>query len=625
MITALHLTGDSFDDIIIIKTGKYLNNLSQINTIVGQNNSGKSRFIRCLFEDFESIGIYDTNCDTKYLNQLINQYRSNYIQVKTQANQNLIHLKEEFDFTDQLSNSSKVNISDLLNIISRISTISKNSFRAELARKDIVEKTLSQFKQIEKSLMPQIVRLKSNNKFNTLYIPVLRGLRPIQRTATDHTFSNTDSYLLRTKFDYFSKSKSNQNIYTGLSIYEDVMKLLLGTEEDRLRIRGFELFLSEYIFNDTITLIPKYKEDVLHIKIGENKQLEIYNLGDGIQSIISILFPIYLAKAENYFIFIEEPEAHLHPKWQTQLIRALSTFKNHTFFLSTHSASIINSENTTSYSISINNGISEIRYTALEKNKLEVLLELGYKPSDILQSNYVLWVEGPSDKIYVQYWINRMAPHLKEGLHYSIMFFGGENYKHFLKEEEIFSLAIVNKLNPNLGIILDSDRKSKYEKYNKNKKEVETLFKKNNLFCWLTRYREIENYIPYDVFKRAVESFHQKKNIHINTGNFDDRCTIIDNDAESTFKSSIKLSAKIFKIVQKNANGTLDGIQNSTLRAEIEKSIFKTKSKTFRVQKIKIAQNVVKLNPELEDQELVKNIKMLIHKIEDASNISASS
>lgn len=50
-----------------------------------------------------------------------------------------------------------------------------------------------------------------------------------------------------------------------------------------------------------------------------------------------------------------------------------------------------------------------------------VCADLGYRPSDLLQANAIIWVEGPSDRIYINHWLDQQAPDLVEGIDYSIM------------------------------------------------------------------------------------------------------------------------------------------------------------------------------------------------------------
>ena len=55
----------------------------------------------------------------------------------------------------------------------------------------------------------------------------------------------------------------------------------------------------------------------------------------------------------------------------------------------------------------------------------EALADMGYKASDLLQSNGVVWVEGPSDRVYLTKWLSILAPEFVEGIHYAIMYYGG--------------------------------------------------------------------------------------------------------------------------------------------------------------------------------------------------------
>ena len=82
------------------------------------------------------------------------------------------------------------------------------------------------------------------------------------------------------------------------------------------------------------------KQDVLSIKIGDEHEKPIYELGDGIQSIIILTFYLFLHKNENLLVFIEEPEQYLHPGLQRKLIETFlyeEGFENFHFFFTTHS------------------------------------------------------------------------------------------------------------------------------------------------------------------------------------------------------------------------------------------------------------------------------------------------
>lgn len=623
MIIAIRYDQDLNSQFQLANSADYLLGLKKINIFVGTNNSGKSRFLRSHFLDNGQQHIYlhenfDINLFNGRIYPTLNQHLKGAINVAKAHSAELI--KSENLFDSSINAIPQNDIQKALEIINLCKTISTNDFQNLVSRDEvIINSVLNQFKSVYENRPNTLSSLFKNDASEKLYIPVLRGLRPIQMVEKN-AFTNTDAYLERTVFDYKVENILKENIYTGLSIYEDVMKLLLGTEDDRKQITEFEAFLSQFVFSEKITLIPKYKEDVLHIKKGESKQHEIYNLGDGLQTIIAILFPVFMRRHKETRVFIEEPEVHLHPDWQIKLLNALKQFDKHQYFISTHSASFINDSESSIYSIKKENEKSVISFTNLDDKKAEIIYELGYKPSDLFLTNYILWVEGPSDKIYFNYWIKKLAPELRQGFHFSLMTYYGENYKYLMKDGDEFSLTFVKNINQNFGIVLDSDRKNPSEKYPEDKKRIKSIFLNNNSFCWLTKFREIENYIPFSTFEKAVKAVH-KKNILIPTGNYDDRNTVIDLDSTGGYKSRIKLPEHVFSQIQKNKNGSTKSISARVLRNAIEQALSETRKKFISINKVKVAKEVVKLNPEIEETELKKKLNKLIQAIRQANSV----
>ena len=540
--------------------------LTPFNVLAGVNNSGKSRLLREIACKSDGIEFFKSELNEEEFKRLRNTVLNGYKSVLGIARNRGIRLKNEFNFTDSFR---KINIDNPIAYLERTELLlgmDEACFEKILPNQESQLKDLiSKFENVRNSCL-SMYRQFLLGKTKSLYIPILRGLRPIQY-QDNNKFGNKDSFLERTKFDYFQDPNKDLSIYTGLTIYEDVRKLLLGDEGQRDEIRHFEDFLQAHIFKSKVTLIPKYDEDVLHIKLGKDKQYEIYNLGDGLQTIISILFPIFLRRKDQTIVCIEEPENHLHPAWQVRLLNALQSFERHTFFFSTHSAAFINNPNMSIYTIKKTGVKSLIGHSKLERDKINTIHDLGYRPSDLLQTNYILWVEGPSDRIYLNFWISCIDPELTEGVHYSIMFYGGDNYKSFLMNQGEFELTFIKRLNQNFGIILDSDRKSKNENHNPKKKEIKELFSESGNFCWLLKYREIENYVPLQTFKEAVGK-HYGKEIEIEGGGFVDRCTVKDTQTATQYRSTIKLPQELFSKIQKNKDGSTTGINAAELRSE---------------------------------------------------------
>lgn len=599
MVTIIELKGPVLGQFETEYNPNYIVGLNKINIFIGINNSGKSRLLRCLFSDENNINYIDLfNNDKNKVSSISMNIRRIIDGANDQARTNKMILKNENQlnkYVDLIHKISEETSAVIPKFIDFLYNINNESFALpERYNSNTLIRVIAGYKEAITAINTNLLSFKKNTaNLKKIYIPILRGLRPIQ--YSNNRFINDDSYLKRTKLDYFQSDNIKYQIYTGLSIYEDVMKYLLGDENERKIISEFENFLSENIFNQRVNLIPKYKDDVLHIKLGEDKQFEVYNLGDGLQTIISILFPIFLSKDEANMVFIEEPESHLHPEWQILLISALKKFPKNQYFITTHSSSFINDPNSSLYIIKKKNDKSSIIHANLESNKVALLKDLGYKPSDLFQSNFILWVEGPSDKIYINYWINKMAPSLKEGQHYTIMFYGGNTYEHFLKEDGEFDLRFLKTINQNFGIVVDSDRSKKGEVYNYKKKQIQELFEKHSSYCWLTKYREIENYIPLDVFENAVKVVHDKKNIVINKGEYEDRCTVIDNSSPNSYRAKITIPESIFKVVQKNGDGTTKGVKSNDLRKGIEDALKSTKKNTFSIDKIKVSKEIMRI------------------------------
>jgi len=125
------------------------------------------------------------------------------------------------------------------------------------------------------------------------YIPILRGIRPLDVDDQHKNF-----YGERTKWDYFRNGDSltdKMQIFTGLELYQSLKEKLLGEPEERKLVKEFEDFLSVNFFESKpVTLIPKEKSPkVVHIKIGNEPQFPIYDLGDGLQNLIICTFNIF--------------------------------------------------------------------------------------------------------------------------------------------------------------------------------------------------------------------------------------------------------------------------------------------------------------------------------------------
>lgn len=195
--------------------------------------------------------------------------------------------------------------------------------------------------------------------------------------------------------------------------------------DEREIVTKFHAFLGQAFFGGKhVALIPRRDKDVLYVKIGNENEFPIYDLGDGIQSIIVMTFPLFERANDKLLVFIEEPEMYLHPGFQRVLVNTFLKFDNHQFFMTTHSNHFL--DLTLDYDhISIYAFRKQLGDVAerVVHSKLEVenvsnantqpLELLGVKNSSVFLSNCSIWVEGITDRRYLAHYLAMYMNHLK--------------------------------------------------------------------------------------------------------------------------------------------------------------------------------------------------------------------
>lgn len=541
MIDSIYISSE-FEKYQVQNTVGHIQNLSRINVFIGENNSGKSRFLRSLFNRNDHY-VTDSTIDLSKIRRLfekshnqlqyqLQQYGIGDVKLRYAGNTELA--------SDLIGSVTSVNCFE----INRVDMYVKNVYRVvnfftnsevaayinhpSIVRKSVSSNTIDvQIGNIFKPLKDEIQRLFTQNynvEYERIYIPILRGIRPIQNLSVVDgkiTFDNKDSYKLRTIRDYFNpKELVNDNIFTGLSIYEDIKKQLLNTREKRNQIKDFEDFLSRTFFKDkAVSLIPHIESDVLYIGIGDDDERPIYELGDGIQSIIAILYPMFLNQGKNMIFYIEEPENHLHPGMQRIFLEALmrDEFNSFQYYITTHSNHFL--DLTLDYdSISI--------YT-FKKDKQDYIIEnvnssnhnalelLGVRNSSVFLSNCTIWVEGITDRLYLKKYLDiyqqrqiddgLITSKYLEDIHYSFVEYGGGNITHwsFLDNEDEpdeETRMNVERICSKLFLVTDNDN-AKGAKLARHE-----LLEKNlgdRYYC--LEGKEIENTLKKDIIRKYVE------------------------------------------------------------------------------------------------------------------------
>ncbi len=236
-------------------------------------------------------------------------------------------------------------------------------------------------------------------------------------------------------------------------------------------------------------------------------------------------------------VAIEEPENNLHPSLLRRLLNFLADIrqeKGFTLVVTTHSPVGIDwsAKRSDSQIVHVkHDGHAAVSRPAISYLQgRDILDDLDIRASDILQANGVIWVEGPSDRIYLRRWIELISEgQLKEDVHYTVMFYGGKLLSRLSARapDEIDDSISLLRINRNSAVIIDSDRHIRAEgkgarkrkprlALNKTKTRIKKEIESVTGFLWVTSGREIENYTPINVYEQIVGE-SAPKNIDIYT------------------------------------------------------------------------------------------------------------
>ena len=460
-----------------------LDNIGVVNLLIGKNNCGKTSVLdivekvvsdkavknellsncvidirgtiteeiyRCAYSEYEYIGSFFTQENTLYSlgKPLLNQ--KCYFPLQNSLYEDPVYIKYS----------------------AKNSTIfSKNKW--EIIRKQIVSR-------IEK---------------RTVYkISAERDIKAEKREDWTGTIDSNGNGITTLIERYLHDSKGNYKL-----IKEDVLQALNA------------ILLGESSYSDIEVLSDNESLEVYLYE--RDRRIPLSLMGSGLKTIIFVLLTLFLSdekKTKSLFLF-EELENNLHPEIQRRLLNYIYDFiKEHDSiaFITSHSHVAINcfynKVDASLYHIyKKNDGCSIIEPIENDADKVSILNDLGVMASDIFQTNGIVWVEGPSDRVYIKKWLNVKYPDLHENEDYTFLYYGGKNLAHFTANSEqengLINILLTNR---NGLIVMDHDENSLNDEVRNTKQRIKDEFESRNMYVWITQGKEIENYLKIDDIKR---------------------------------------------------------------------------------------------------------------------------
>lgn len=391
---------------------------------------------------------------------------------------------------------------------------------------------------------------------NSIYIPVLRGLRPLPSNEEKNV------YLKRTITDYFQNKITSDNvtidpgnpnifrqtiktehdnktviikktIYTGENFLEDIEEFK-QKKDSRDFLSEWQKILNKYFFSNVseISIEIEKETDVISLKIG-NVERSIYDLGDGLQQIIILTYQAIKNKDKSLLFFIEEPELYLHPGMLRQLIEFYLNETKHYYFFTTHSNHlldmIVESDDVIIKKfIKQDNNNKPFKICSCGQDK-ELLKLLGVRPSSVYLANCTIWVEGITDRLYILKYMEKYLQKLSDSdkkkyekyskfipnYHYSFVEYSGNNITHWNFDDDEISLfedkgMSAKQVMGTMFVVSDGDIENKKDRLDYLKNSL-----KENFFV-LEGYKEIENTLPSksikEVARKRFDNMRDKEN-----------------------------------------------------------------------------------------------------------------
>ncbi len=173
------------------------------------------------------------------------------------------------------------------------------------------------------------------------------------------------------------------------------------------------------------------------------------------------------AAPDGSICVLEEPDCHMHPALQRAVIAEMARIvwsKGLQVFLSTHAMSFQSRFlwNASAPSLDVKffeAGAHELHTGIDERRMLDML---GISGGEYGVSNGIIWVEGPSDRIYIKHWLALHCAHIGAPLplehrDYSFAFHGGAVLAHLGAHGSTTQRLDLSRLNRNFVVLMDRD------------------------------------------------------------------------------------------------------------------------------------------------------------------------
>lgn len=221
---------------------------------------------------------------------------------------------------------------------------------------------------------------------------------------------------------------------------------------------------------------------------------KLQELGSGIAQMIVVLGNALIRQPS--FVFIDEPEIHLHPGLQTEFLMALASYAQLGVIYATHSIGLARATSDHCYSVQKSDTGSVVRPFERTAHYAEFLGSLGIAGLQEIGWDRILLVEGPKD---VRTFQNLLRLYDKDRKAV-VLPLGGDSMANGVVGAE---LSEILRLGSRVAAIVDSERKSATDQPMKSRRDFAAICVPLKISCCVTERRAIENYLSESAIAQA--------------------------------------------------------------------------------------------------------------------------
>lgn len=400
--------------------------VSNINTFVGKNDSGKSAILRaleCFFDEkkFDQKDVFKgkteeektsieisfsipAETDDLALDQLkMVTIKKEFEVVGGKAKQNSLY--KCFDFIDEkyqdLWNKKETDLNDLITGLG-ITPEKSGRGKKNVVRIEQIKKALSTTTREDKYHVLGDFIKNLEKTYEDIIFPEYSFFDAEQDLNVEAT--NFQSQFKPIVSAYFETKKAEtEEIEKGLK-----QDLALEFEEIRKFMEKNVSGLKKFVPTTDFDWSKSLKKFDLNLEFeGNSFDVPISHKGTGFKRLLMVAYFEYLASkkaTKNQIFAIEEPETYLHPSAQEDLLNSIVKIsKNSQFFLTTHSPIFAGATNGQDSILVTKDEKGISHYEKGSEDIIQkIIIELGIRPDYnlIKGSKFILFVEGPDDVLF---------------------------------------------------------------------------------------------------------------------------------------------------------------------------------------------------------------------------------